>query len=85
MACMQSVRLVALYLRTAESSFFFFLEENGLGAVVSSTHDVHTHTTHAKARQALFLVSSALSQVSFRLIFIRTHMCLFMINNGSVW
>lgn len=56
---------MVLYVSIAESPFFFFfLEENGLGALVSSTHDVHTHTTHAKARQALFLVSAALPQLA---------------------
>lgn len=53
---------MVLYLMYVECPIF--LKEKGIGASVLPTHNVHTHTTHATARQALFLVSAALSQLN---------------------
>lgn len=36
-----------------------FIEEKGISGSLLSTHNAHTHTTHAKARQALFLGSGS--------------------------
>lgn len=55
-----------------------FLEEKGIDASAPSTHIVHTHTAHATARQALFLVSAALSQLRLGL-YSSSIMCLLMI------